>query len=316
MALETLLTLDARLGRAFAQASRALLTRAGIPPEEIAAIGSHGQTVRHLPEPPVRNTLQIGDPNIIAEETGITTVADFRRRDLAAGGQGAPLVPAFHRAAFGLAGEYRVVVNIGGIANLTLLPPGEDCRVTGFDCGPGNLLMDAWATRHLRAPMDRAGRWAASGNVHQALLNRLLEDPYFRRPPPKSSGREHFSAVWLEAVLNPLTVQPSAADVQATLCELTATSIAGAIREHAPDAGRVLVCGGGIHNDHLMERLRRHLEDLPVCSTADHGMDPDWVEAAAFAWLAQQTLAGRPGNLPAVTGAEREVILGGIYLGQ
>ncbi|HHH36929.1 MAG TPA: anhydro-N-acetylmuramic acid kinase [Gammaproteobacteria bacterium] len=316
VSVESLLTLDVRLGQAFAQAIRALLSHAGIPPAEVEAIGSHGQTIRHLPEAPVRNTLQIGDPNIIAQETGITTVADFRRRDLAAGGQGAPLVPAFHGAVFTSPEEYRVIVNIGGIANLTLLPPAGDGGITGFDCGPGNLLMDSWAARHLGAPMDRDGRWAASGTVHRPLLNRLMADAYFRRPPPKSSGREHFSPAWLETAMASLKAQPSAADVQATLCELTAATIAGAIREHAPGAARVLVCGGGVHNTHLMERLGHHLEDLPICSTADHGMDPDWVEATAFAWLARQTLEGRPGNLPAVTGAEREVILGGIYLGQ
>lgn len=298
-----------QLGRCFAAVVRRLLRKAGLAPAEIRAIGSHGQTVRHLPGEP-HSSLQIGDPNVIVQETGITTVADFRRRDMAAGGEGAPLVPAFHAAAF--AGDrYRVVLNIGGIANLTLLEPGTAVR--GFDTGPGNLLMDAWARRHGHGPMDKGGTWAAGGTICRELLALLLHDPYFRRPPPKSTGREYFNPAWLERGLQHLTQAPVPADVQATLCELTAASIAGAIRDHAGGAEEILLCGGGVHNRHLMARLAHHLRKHTICTTAALGLNPDLVEATAFAWLAQQTLTGRPGNLPTVTGARHAVVLGGIF---
>ena len=310
-----LLSLDVQVGRALAHAARVLLDEAGLPAHAVRAIGSHGQTIRHQPSADPPATLQIGDPNIIAEATGITTVADFRRRDMAAGGEGAPLVPAFHQAVFGSGGESRIVLNIGGIANITVLGAGDGAPLGGFDTGPGNTLMDAWALRHLGRPLDERGRWAASGSVNQALLAQCLADPYFQRPPPKSSGREYFSLQWLEDKLRECGTTPTPADVQATLCELSARSMAEAVLTHAPGTRRILICGGGLHNDQLVERLRALLGAHRLGSTAEVGIDPDMVEAMAFAWLAQRTLHGQPGNAPGVTGARREVILGGIYQG-
>ncbi len=312
VSLVEFLELDQAVGHCFAAAALQVLSRAGLPAGTIRAIGSHGQTVYHHPAPPCRSSLQIGDPNVIAETTGIPTVADFRRRDLSAGGEGAPLVPAYHAAVF-TTDHPRAVLNLGGIANLTLLTPGRPVRA--FDTGPGNVLMDAWAARHGRGPMDRDGAWAATGSVLPRLLERLLEEPYFQRPPPKSTGREHFHLRWLDARLNALSPQPDPADVQATLCELSAASIAAALKRTAPEVEELLVCGGGVHNARLMARLAAHLPGLSIHSTAKCGLDPDWVEAAAFAWLARQTLAGRTGNLPSVTGAREAVILGGVYAG-
>lgn len=302
--------LDRELGKLFAQAAHDLLKQTGLPGTAIRAIGSHGQTVRHRPGGSDPFTLQIADPNIIAARTGIATVADFRRRDLALGGEGAPLVPAFHRAALADRDETRAVVNIGGIANLTLLP-ARDGTVSGFDTGPGNLLMDLWSREHLQAPHDESGAFAASGKVSTALLAELLSDGYFRRPPPKSTGRETFNRAWLQRGLarHPLP----AADVMATLCELTACTVADAVIGCTPQVVRVLLCGGGTHNLTLVKRLGALLPDCKLGTTAGCGVPPDWVEAAAFAWLARETLAGRPGNLPAVTGARAPTILGGIY---
>ncbi len=305
--------LDALAANEFAAAARAVLDRAGIPPAAVAAIGSHGQTIRHRPDATPPFTLQIGDPNRIAELTGITTVADFRRRDMAAGGEGAPLTPALHQVLFGSDSEYRCVLNIGGIANITLLPPGK-AAVTGFDTGPGNCLLDSWAGRHGHAPFDRDGAWAATGKVHPPLLKRLLADRYFHRPPPKSTGREYFSPAWLERLTAPYPELPPA-DIQATLLALTAQSIGDAVTAAAPGCQRLLVCGGGAHNPALMAQLQRTLPACPVESCRHHGAEPDWVEAIAFAWLARQTLRGLPGNLPSVTGARHPVILGGIYPG-
>jgi len=306
--------LDTVLGELFAAAALGVIEASGVAGARIRAIGSHGQTVRHRPDGPHPFSLQIADPNIIAERTGVTTVADFRRRDLAAGGQGAPLVPAFHELVFRDPGEDRVVLNIGGIANVTCLPGARDARVIGFDTGPGNVLMDAWCARHLGRPYDRDGAWAAQGTVIEPLLEAWLEDPFFSRPPPKSTGREHFHLTWLEQGLAAAGAENAApADVQGTLCELTAASVARAVRAYAPGTRRLLVCGGGAANTNLMERLRRRMPGCTVESTAVHGLDPQWVEATAFAWLARRTLAGTPGNLPAVTGARRPVILGAIY---
>ena len=308
--IERLGRADVTLGEVFAEAVARLLDHANVSAGEIRAIGSHGQTVRHRPE--ARFTLQIADPNVIAERTGITTVADFRRRDLAAGGEGAPLVPAFHAAMLRQAGRKKAVVNIGGIANVTVL----DTEVTGFDTGPGNGLMDAWARRHLGRPLDDGGAFAASGRVDRQLLTQLLSHEFFRRPPPKSTGRETFHADWLTQQLRESGGSLSPQDVQATLCELTAASIAEAIRAYASGCEEVLVCGGGVHNTNLMARLRDLLRPTPVLATDERGVPADWMEAMAFAWLARETLAHRPGNLPAVTGAKRAVILGGIYYGR
>lgn len=302
--------LDAEIGRAFAAAANALLAAAAIRPEAVTAIGSHGQTIRHAPDAALPYTLQIGNPRLISALTGIDVVADFRTPDMQAGGQGAPLVPAFHHAVFA-AQEPRVVLNIGGIANITILPDRQAGRVSGFDTGPGNTLMDAWARRSLHAPLDRNGDFAAAGTVIDALLDSLLDDPYFNRNPPKSTGPEHFNLEWLLARSAVSGLRPQ--DVQATLCELTATSIAMAIQGHAPGTTRVLVCGGGAYNRRLMQRLAARLDGIAVTTTRDYGIAPDWVEAAAFAWLARQRLTGLPGNLPAVTGAREPVLLGEIF---
>lgn len=305
---------DVRLGRELARAVNALLKDAGIAADTVQAIGSHGQTLRHNPGGDTPTSLQIGDPNIVAEETGITTVADFRRGDMAAGGQGAPLVPAFHRAVFTRPGEQRAVLNIGGIANLTLLPADPAAPVTGFDTGPGNALLDAWIRRHRHQSHDADGAWAASGEVHPDLLAALLADPYFRAAPPKSTGRDHFHLDWARARWPGLD-RLDPADVMATFLELTAVSIRDALQASAPATTRLLVCGGGVHNTRLMQRLQALLPAMTVESTASVGLDPDWIEAMAFAWLARETLAGRPGNLPAATGARQAVVLGAIYPG-
>ncbi|MFC1684738.1 anhydro-N-acetylmuramic acid kinase [Pseudomonadota bacterium] len=304
--------LDAVAGDHFAQAALELLDNAGIAAHRVTAIGSHGQTIRHRPQASPPFTLQIGDPNRIAEQTGITTIADFRRRDMAAGGEGAPLVPAFHAYIFQSQDEYRVILNIGGIANLTALPTDPESPIFGFDTGPGNCLLDAWIQRHHKQPYDGNGEWAATGKTDKNLLKRMLDDGYFQRASPKSTGPEYFSLAWLETCLAKFP-EIAPADVQATLVTLSANSIAGEILKAAPECQRVLVSGGGVHNAHLMTQLREQLTSCPVTSTEEYGLHPDWVEAAAFAWLAQQTLHGRPGNLPAVTGAKHPVILGGIY---
>jgi len=308
--------LDVQLGRVFADAALALLAEADIGAADVGAIGSHGQTIYHHPHGATPTTLQIGDPNIIAERTGITTVADFRRRDMAAGGQGAPLVPAFHGAVFRSATEDRVVVNLGGIANMTGLPRAPTEPVHGFDCGPGNVLIDYWINKECGRDFDRNGDWAAAGRIHPPLLNALLQDGYFSLPPPKSTGREYFNPTWLENTLAQFTSDIEAADVQATLCELTAVTVTRAIEQYATSSSRVLVCGGGAHNRHLLSRLRALLAPRSVDSTEAHAIPPQWVEAMAFAWLARQTLLGLPGNLPAVTGARHPVVLGAVYSGR
>ncbi|KGM56174.1 anhydro-N-acetylmuramic acid kinase [Lysobacter arseniciresistens ZS79] len=310
--------LDVRIGEAFAAAARQLLDDAGIDPAQVRAIGSHGQTVRHRPAGAAYDgrhpfTLQLGDGNVIAERCGITTVADFRRRDVAAGGQGAPLLPALHAAMLGSGAEDRAVLNLGGIANLTLLPRGNaNAGVAGFDTGPANALMDAWCERVLGQPYDADGAFAASGTVDDALLARLLDEPWFALAPPKSTGREQFHLDWLAARL---TGDEAPADVQATLLRLTATTVADALLARQPGTRRVLVCGGGVHNAGLLRALAGRLPGMVVESTAAFGLDPDFVEAMGFAWLARQTLAGLPGNLPGVTGAAGPRVLGAIYPG-
>ncbi len=304
--------LDAAIGETFANAAMAVIREAGIPAEEIRAIGSHGQTLFHAPHVTPAFSHQCGDPNRIVEITGITTVADFRRRDIAAGGQGAPLVPAFHQAVFASPEKNRAVLNIGGMANLTLLPnTGE--AVSGFDTGPGNVLMDVWCRRHLGKAHDENGAWAASGECLIELLGLLREHPFLQQAPPKSTGREMFCADWLDLQLHRLTTTPEPADVQRTLLEFTVTTIRDALDRFAGGTDQLLVCGGGVHNRFLMQRLGASLKGVETASTEALGLHPDWVEAVAFAWLAKQTLAGLPGNLPAVTGASHAVILGAIY---
>lgn len=301
--------LDHDVGAAFAATANRLLSESGIDRAQVSAIGSHGQTLRHRPYAKSPFTLQIGDPNLVAERTGITTIGDIRRRDMAAGGHGAPLLPALHAALLHDAGEDRAVLNLGGIANVTLLPASGD-GVRGWDTGPANALMDIWCERHTGQRYDRDGAMAASGHVDALLLDRLLDDPWFATPPPKSTGREHFHMRWLEARLRG---GESPADVQATLAELSTRTVADALRSTLPTVGRVMVCGGGAHNPVLMAKLSGHLPQATVESVARRGIDPDHVEAIGFAWLARQTMLGLPGNLPSVTGARGPRVLGAIY---
>lgn len=310
----------------YAEVVEALLQATGCPRAAVAAIGAHGQTVRHHPAalddpqglglPAAGHTLQLAAPAWLAERCGIPVVADFRSRDLAAGGQGAPLVPGFHQALWRRPGEDLAVLNLGGIANLTLLPATGPA--TGFDTGPANALMDLWAERHLGQPLDADGAWAASGRVDAALLARALAEPYFARPAPKSTGRDHFDAAWLDALLAgggaPL---PSAQDVQATLLALTVASVSAPLRQWAPattaPGRRLIVCGGGAFNGALMRALDAALPGWIVTSSAAAGLPPQQVEATAFAWLARAHLRGEPGNLPAVTGARGPRVLGAFY---
>jgi anhydro-N-acetylmuramic acid kinase len=316
--IERLGRADTQLGILFADAVEQLLKQSNIPANEIHAIGSHGQTIRHCPDGNRPFTLQIGDANQIAEHTGITTVADLRRRDMAAGGQGAPLVSAFHAAMFNddrfqSTKQTRVILNIGGIANITLLPADSNSVISGFDTGPGNGLMDAWVQKHKQQNFDTDGQWASSGNVNEKLLTQLLSNDYFTKVPPKSTGRELFNLSWLEKQLSSVSEKLSKEDVQATLTEFTVVSISDALKKHSTETDEVIVCGGGVRNSFLIKRLREHLKPIDVKITDDLGLPAEWVEAAAFAWLARETLANRPGNVPGVTGARHPVVLGGIY---
>ncbi len=315
VSLDELGALDVLIGRSFADAASELLQREGVKAKQVRALGSHGQTIRHRPlQSGAPYTLQIGDANIIAEQTGILTVADFRRRDVAAGGHGAPLAPVFHAAMLGRSTKPRVVLNLGGIANITILSGSAKKPIRGFDTGPASCLLDAWIERHLDQPYDTGGAFAASGRVDSTLLARLLDDPYFTTPPPKSTGREVFHLTWLQSRLRGLVLAPK--DVQATLLALTAESIAAAIRTHAPDTREVFACGGGVHNPVLMAALNAALAPAPVTSVATVGIDPDFVEAMTFAWLALQRLEDRAiRDVPSVTGASGARVLGGIYYG-
>jgi anhydro-N-acetylmuramic acid kinase len=294
------------LADAYADATAGLLADTGVAPGDVAAIGAHGQTVRHRPD--LGYTVQLLNGARLAERTGVRVICDFRSRDVAAAGQGAPLVPAFHAFAFGSGGAGRCVVNLGGIANVTRLAVTE--QVQGFDTGPANGLLDAWCARHHGTPFDADGGWAASGTADPALLAKFLDDPYFAAPPPKSTGREHFNAGWLARHLQ-RTERPE--DVQATLAELTAASLADAVRRWCPGTRDVFLCGGGVHNRHLVARIAANLPGVRVGTSAVLGIDPDWVEAMAFAWLAYRCLVGEPGNLPAVTGAKGLRVLGAVY---
>ena len=314
--IERMGALDRELGQLFAAAALDLLEQADTSTTRVSAIGSHGQTIRHRPPSTTADTpaftLQIGDPNTIAEVTGITTVADFRRRDIAAGGEGAPLAPAFHAAAFSAPDSNRAIVNIGGISNATLLR-GMTLE-QGFDTGPGNTLLDHWVRRHRGQACDLDGQWAASATVHQGLLDTLLSHTYFDLTGPRSTGKEAFNLDWLDKVLQ-AHPQAQPGDIQATLAQFTVESIARGIASAGIAVDQVYVCGGGAHNTDLMNRLRARLAPAKVDTTQALGMSPDWVEAAAFAWLAQRTLDGLAGNAPAVTGAAGERILGGVFAG-
>ena len=353
---------DARVGSVFAGAALALLDAAGVDARDVAAIGSHGQTVYHAPDAATPLTVQLGDPNVIAERTGITTVADFRRRDVAAGGEGAPLAPAFHRAVFSAPGVERGILNLGGIANLTVLPADPAHPLLGFDTGPGNTLLDAFVRDRCGAAMDRDAALAREGEVIPSLLAALLADPYFERAPPKSTGRELFNTAWLDArlaahVQTRATPAPEPAptlaprldtrldaqvradappepppapaprldahlaagseagprDVLRTLCELTVETAVAAVERFAPRTEEIYLCGGGAHNPLITARLAQRAAPIRVDTTSGLGIHPDWVEAAAFAWLAMRTLAGEAGNAPSVTGAAGEAVLGGIH---
>lgn len=310
--LDKMTSCDVLLGRLFASSVQSLLETTDYTTKDITAIGSHGQTIRHYPTGDTPTTLQIGDPNIIAELTGITTVADFRRRDMAAGGQGAPLVPAFHAEVFRDAQESRVILNLGGIANVTLLPTDMQQPITGFDTGPANCLLNDWIQYHQDLGFDEDGHWAASGQVQSSLLAAFLTDPYFSLQPPKTTGRDYFRLEWIQQYTEKSEVT-NPVDVQATLLELTAQSIANDIHRYAVDTNRLIICGGGVHNLKLLERLKNSLPEINLNSSADFGVDPDFVEATAFAWLARQTLTHKPGSLSSVTGARHARILGGIY---
>jgi len=300
------LRLANHLAQTYARAVQELLATAGIPPGAVSAIGCHGQTLRH--QPAQGYSLQLNNPALLAELSGIAVVADFRSRDIAAGGQGAPLVPAFHAAVFRDSASHRVILNLGGIANLTDLAPGKP--TLGFDCGPGNMLLDAWSRRHLDKPYDEGGNWAASGKVLPALLGRLLAHAFFALQPPKSCGREQFNLAWLDSCLGG---DEAPADVQATLLELTATGVQQALSYANGTPSDIYVCGGGAHNAAALQRLQALLPKTRIATTDALGLAPDWVEAVAFAWLAQRTLAGLPGNLPEVTGARGPRVLGAIY---
>jgi anhydro-N-acetylmuramic acid kinase len=307
-ALDEIGQLDVEIGRAFGAAAATLLKTAGVKPGQLIAIGSHGQTLRHRPDLSAPFSWQIGDPNVIAELTGATVVADFRRRDVAAGGQGAPLLPVFHDQVFRSDAEDRAIVNLGGIANITILK--RDAAVTGFDTGPANRLLDAWISLHQQRDFDADGAWAADGKIDRILLQELLNEPYLRQPPPKSTGRELFNLPWLQRKLGLAAREPR--DVQATLQQYTAITVADAARQYAPGAS-LYVCGGGSHNRGLMHSLAVLSAPNRVAVTDALGLDPDFVEAIAFAWFAKRTLEGLTSSAGSVTGARGARILGGVY---
>ena len=318
--IDTMGAADISLGVAFADAANTLIQQAGINASDVIAIGSHGQTIRHRPPQKTNHTsaftLQIGDPNTIAELTGVTTVADFRRRDISAGGHGAPLAPAFHAHVFSSKENYRVAVNIGGISNITLLPgsKGSETPVIGFDTGPGNGLMDAWIQQQQSKPYDHNGEWAAKGSIHQELLAQLLQHPFLQEAAPKSTGREDFNIDWLNKELSAYSLD--AIDIQATLAEFTAKSLGDQINKHAPSNSEVIICGGGAYNPHLISRIQVHLPDHQVNTSDHYDLPACWIEAMAFAWLAEQRIENKSGNLPSVTGASGHRTLGAIYPGK
>lgn len=304
--------LNAKLGTIYAETALSLIQKSGVSKNKIHAIGNHGQTIWHQPNYEPHFSWQLGDANQIAELTGITTVADFRNRDIAAGGEGAPLVPAFHQALFSHPTKKRVILNIGGIANISLLSSAHD--TLGFDTGPGNSLLDAWCLENHNLPFDRDGAWGAQGKIISSLLNQLMQDPFFQRSYPKSTGKEHFNLQWARPYL---TTAMNPEDIQATLLEVTALSITQGIgltlKETGLDVDEIFVCGGGSKNSCLMQRLKELSGSATVTKTDALGVDADWVEAIAFAWLARQTLLGLPGNLPSATGASGYRVLGAIY---
>ncbi len=308
--LSSLSSLDIHTAEIFADACFKLLDNTSYQPQNIIAIGNHGQTIRHRPDIDNPFSLQIGNAQKLAELTRIDVISDFRTADIKAGGQGAPLTPAFHHAMFHHDKTSRAIVNIGGIANITVLPKDKNVTVTGFDCGPGNTLMDAWISQHKQQRYDAEGAFASSGKTNAALLASLLMDDFFQLVPPKSTGFEYFNLKWLDKYLDSVAASKmDSADVQSTLCDLTATSIVRAINQYAPDMDEIFICGGGIHNKVLMQQLKT-LTKSSVTTTETLGVHPDWVEAMAFAWLAYQNVHQQMGNLPSVTGASKSVVLG------
>jgi len=304
---------DTELGLLFADAANALLEKSNFNAQQITAIGSHGQTIRHRPDLKNNFSIQIGDANRISYNTNILTVADFRRKDMAAGGEGAPLAPAFHQQVFYSAKENRAVLNIGGISNLTFLPKDKKQPSFGFDSGPGNGLMDAWIQQYKNKCFDEKGAWAASNVADEQLVNLLMQDNFISNAPPKSTGREHYNLHWLKQQLAKINTHLDAGQIQSSLCQFTCDSIIYAIEKYLPNIDTLIVCGGGTHNENLMHQLSKKLNTTKLASSEDYDVHPDWVEAIAFAWLAKQTLNNKPGNLPAVTGAKQAVILGAIY---
>ncbi len=308
--LPSLSSLDTQTAEIFADACFKLLDNTSYQPQDIIAIGNHGQTIRHRPDIDNPFSLQIGNAQKLAELTRIDVISDFRTADIKAGGQGAPLAPAFHQAVFHHNETSRAIVNIGGIANITVLPKDKNIRVTGFDCGPGNTLMDAWISQHKQQHYDAGGAFASSGKTNATLLANLLMDDYFQLAPPKSTGFEYFNFKWLDKHLDSVPdSKMDSADVQSTLCDLTAASIIRAINQYAPDTNEIYICGGGVHNKVLMHKLQT-LTKSSVTTTETLGVHPDWVEAMAFAWLAYQNIHQQTGNLPSVTGASKSVVLG------
>lgn len=303
---------DIALGYAYSDAINTLIKESGADAKDIIAIGCHGQTIHHAPDAQFPFTIQIGNANVIVEQTGIDTVTDFRQRDMVLGGQGAPLVPAFHQAMFADSEKQRVIVNIGGISNISVLPD-VNAQTFGFDTGPGNTLLDCWYQQHHNADIDLNGEWAATGQVNKALLDLMLSDAFFTQPIPKSTGREYFNLNWIAEKLTTFNAAVPAADVQRTLLAVTSNSIANAIQHYAPATQQVYVCGGGAHNALLIQALTTALPEQMVLTTDQLGLAPDWVEACAFAWLAKQTVEHKPGNLPAVTGAKKRTVLGAFY---
>ncbi|MCW8935800.1 MAG: anhydro-N-acetylmuramic acid kinase [Gammaproteobacteria bacterium] len=304
---------DSHLGQVFSDAVKSLLNEAGIQAEKITAIGSHGQTIRHRPDLKNSFSMQIGDANRISYNTHITTVTDFRRKDMAAGGEGAPLAPAFHQQVFYSENENRAILNIGGISNITFLPKDKKLNCFGFDTGPGNMLMDAWIQKHRNKSYDNNGMWGASSTADQILVNSLMQDAFILDKPPKSTGREHYNLDWLEQHLQNDQQNLNESQIQASLCSFTSDSVVYAIENFLPKIDTLIVCGGGVHNSNLMNQLSKKLIQTKVTSSDDYGVHPDWVEAIAFAWLAKQTINNKPGNLPAVTGAKEATVLGAIY---
>lgn len=311
--INQLIEYHGKLAKLAAKLVNDLLQQHQLSSADITAIGYHGQTIRHLPDADIAASLQLGNPALLAELTGCQIVADFRSADIAAGGQGAPLVPLFHQALFSNTEINRAVVNIGGISNITRLAANQEQAIIGFDCGPGNCLLDSWIVKQRGQDYDENGSWAATGEIDHDLVNALLDDPYFKRPPPKSTGREYFNLEWLNQYLSQSDVEISAVDVQASLTELTAQTIVDDIKRWAKDSQQLIICGGGVANKTLIQQIQTKLEGIEVISSAALGVDPQSIEAAAFGWLAHRRLNQLTANSPSVTGASRELVLGAVW---